>query len=188
MPSQSFSDLQFSHIGLYVTDLQRQARFYKRALLFTQTDTGFLGPVELIFLSRNPNEHHQLVLATGRPSAGGFSPINQISLRVPDLTALRRYRDRLLAEGAANMSTVTHGNAVSIYCVDPEGNRLELFMDTPWYCEQPLREPINIDQSDEAVLAQVEALARTRPRFMPREQWRSEVEREMQLNQNQLSV
>jgi catechol 2,3-dioxygenase len=41
----------------------------------------------------------------------------------------------------------THGNAMSIYFRDPEGNRLEVFMDTPWYCEQPLREPIDLDRA-----------------------------------------
>ena len=57
----------------------------------------------------------------------------------------------------------THGNAVSIYFRDPEGNRIEVFMDTPWYCEQPLREPIDLDRSDAEVLAQAEALARQPP-------------------------
>jgi catechol-2,3-dioxygenase len=173
-------DLQFSHIGLYVTDLPRMARFYKQALRFTQTDEGHLGAVRLVFLSRNPNEHHQVVLATGRPADMAFNVVNQMSFRVPDITALRRYRDRLLAEGATEMSPVTHGNAVSIYCRDPEGNRLELFMDTPWYCEQPLREPIDLDQPDEAILAQAEAIAKRFPKFMSRAQWQAEVARRME--------
>ncbi|MFC5607641.1 VOC family protein [Variovorax soli] len=178
------SDLQFSHIGLYVTDLPRMARFYKQALRFTQTDEGDLGPVQLVFLSRDPNEHHQLVLATGRPADMAFNVVNQISFRVPDLGALRGFHDRLLAEGATDMAPVTHGNAVSVYCRDPEGNRLELFMDTPWYCEQPLKEPIDLGQSDEAILAQAEAIARRLPKFMSRAQWQAEVARRMQEDQN----
>lgn len=176
--------LQFSHIGLYVTDLPRMARFYKQALRFTQTDAGDLGAVQLVFLSRDPNEHHQLVLATGRPADMAFNVVNQISFRVPDLATLRGFHDRLLAEGASEMHPVTHGNAVSVYCRDPEGNRLELFMDTPWYCDQPLREAIDLARPDHEILAQAEAIARRFPKFMPRAQWQAQVARRMQEDQN----
>lgn len=184
MQEKSKSDLQFSHIGLYVSDLPRMAAFYKQALRFTQTDAGDLGTVQLVFLSRDPTEHHQLVLATGRPADMGFNVVNQISFRVPDLAALRRFHDRLLAHGATDMHPVTHGNAVSLYCRDPEGNRLELFMDTPWYCDQPLREPIDLAQSDAAILAQAEAIVRRFPKFMSRAQWQAEVARRMQEDQD----
>lgn len=184
MPEKSTSDLQFSHIGLYVSDLPRMAAFYKQALRFTQTDAGDLGAVQLVFLSRDPREHHQLVLATGRPADMGFNVVNQISFRVPDLAALRRFHERLLAHGATGMLPVTHGNAVSLYCRDPEGNRLELFMDTPWYCDQPLREPIDLTQSDAAILAQAEAIAKRLPKFMSRAQWHADIARRMQEDQD----
>lgn len=168
--------LMFSHMGFYVRDIERMARFYKDRLCFTETDRGDLGPVQLVFLSRDPTEHHQIVLATGRPVDLSFSVINQISLRVPDVATLRLVRDQVAAdEGVTDLLCATHGNAVSIYFRDPEGNRLEVFMDTPWYCEQPVREPIDLDQSDEAILAQAEAIARSRPRFQPRAQWQAGV-------------
>ncbi|MDP9877401.1 catechol 2,3-dioxygenase-like lactoylglutathione lyase family enzyme [Variovorax boronicumulans] len=184
MQPNSPLQLQFSHIGLYVTDLDRMAGFYKRALRFTQTDAGDLGPVQLVFLSRDPNEHHQLVLATGRPADMAFNVVNQLSFRVPDLATLRAFHGRLLDEGATDMQPVTHGNAVSVYCRDPEGNRLELFMDTPWYCDQPLREPIDLAQSDEAILARAETIAKRFPKFMSRAQWQAEVARRMQEDQH----
>ena len=52
-------------------------------------------------------------------------------------------------------------------------------MDMPWYCEQPLREPIDLDQPDEAILALAEAMARGRPRFQPRAQWQADMARRM---------
>jgi catechol 2,3-dioxygenase len=172
--------LVFSHMGFYVRNLDRMARFYKEVLCFTETDRGDLGPVQLVFLSRDPAEHHQVVLATGRPADLAFSVINQISLRVPDLATLRLVRDRVAADtDVTELVCATHGNAVSIYFRDPEGNRLEVFMDMPWYCEQPLREPIDLDQSDAAVMAQAEALARSRPKFQPRAQWQAEMARRM---------
>jgi catechol 2,3-dioxygenase len=184
MAPSSASSLQFSHIGLYVTDLPLMADFYKQALRFTQTDKGDLGDVQLVFLSRDPNEHHQIVLATGRPADMAFNVVNQISFRVPDLANLRGFHERLLAGGAMGMYTITHGNSVSIYCKDPEGNRLELFMDTPWYCEQPLRQPIDLMQSDDAILAQAEAIAKRTPKFMSRAQWQADVARRMHEDQN----
>lgn len=184
MPDRIPSELQFSHIGLYVYDLPLMAGFYKRALRFTQTDAGDLGAVQLVFLSRDPREHHQLVLASGRPADMGFNVVNQISFRVPDIATLRQFHDRMLAEGATDMHPVTHGNAVSVYCRDPEGNRLELFMDTPWYCDQPLREPIDLSQPDEVILAQAEAIAKRFPKFMSRAQWQAEVALRMQEDQN----
>ncbi len=172
--------LAFSHMGFYVRDLERMARFYKDVMCFTETDRGDLGPVQLVFLSRDPAEHHQLVLASGRPADLSFSVINQISLRVPDLATLREVKRRVAADpGVSELLCATHGNAVSIYFRDPEGNRLEVFMDMPWYCEQPLREPIDLEQSDEAIMARAEALARSRPRFQPRAEWMAEMARRM---------
>lgn len=174
------NSLVFSHMGFYVRDIERMARFYKDVMCFFQTDRGLLGAVELIFLSRDPTEHHQIVLASGRPVDLNFSVINQISLRVPDLATLREVHRRAQADAdVTELVCATHGNAVSIYFRDPEGNRLEVFMDMPWYCEQPLREPIDLAQSDEAVMAAAEALARSRPKFRSRVQWVSEMEQLM---------
>ncbi|WP_297721899.1 VOC family protein [Limnohabitans sp. Rim8] len=172
--------LTFSHMGFYVRDLERMARFYKDVMCFFETDQGDLGPVQLKFFSRDPTEHHQLVLATGRPADLAFSVINQISMRVPDLATLREVRDRVNADpDVSDLVCATHGNAISIYFRDPEGNRLEVFMDTPWYCEQPLREPVDLDQNDDIVMAQSETLARSRPKFQSRAEWLVSMERLM---------
>jgi catechol 2,3-dioxygenase len=178
--------LTFSHMGFYVRDLDRMARFYTERLAFTQTDRGDLGPVQLVFLTRDPNEHHQLVLATGRPADLAFNVINQISLRVTDLATLRAVRDSVRAdEGVSDLQCVCHGNAVSIYFRDPEGNRLEVFVDAPWYCEQPVREPIDLDQADEVVMACVEAMARSRPNFQSRDAWRAGLAQRMEQSSKQ---
>ena len=168
-------EVAFSHVGLFVHDLERMEDFYCRVLGFTVTDRGELespvGRVGLVFLSRDPREHHQLVLATGRPSTVEFNVVNQISFRVPDLPALRRFHAVLEGERVKAMAPVTHGNAISLYFHDPEGTRLELFFDTPWYCEQPVREPVDLSRSDEDILADTERLARSRPGFETREAW-----------------
>jgi catechol 2,3-dioxygenase len=123
------------------------------------------------------------VLATGRPADMAFNVVNQLSFRVPDLQTLRAFHQRTLAHGASDMHPVTHGNAISIYCRDPEGNRLEIFMDTPWYCDQPLREPIDFAETDEAIMARAEAIAKRLPKFMSREEWQREVASRMEQDQ-----
>jgi catechol-2,3-dioxygenase len=180
-PSPSVPSLAFSHMGIYVTDIARMEDFYTRVLGFTATDRGDLGSTKLVFLSRDPKEHHQIVLASGRPGASGFNPINQISFRMAEFAGLREMHRRLQREGLAEISPVSHGNALSVYFRDPEGNRVELFVDTPWYVQQPLRVPMDMRLSDSQIWAWAEAEARKLPGFTKVEQWRSEVARTMGL-------
>lgn len=164
-------ELAFSHVGLHATDLDAMEDFYVRVLGLTVTDRGALGATRLVFLSRDPTEHHQIVFASGRPEALPFNVVNQVSFRVADLAGLRALSRRLRDAPATDLAPVTHGNAISLYFRDPEGNRLEVFFDTPWYCTQPVREPVDLEQSDDALLAHAEAIARAQPDFEPRAQW-----------------
>jgi ferredoxin-NADP reductase len=72
-----------------------------------------------------------------------------------------------------------HGNALSIYARGPEGNRLELFIDTPWYVNQPLRESFGFDQSDEDIWHWAHEMAKPLPGYRPREQWVTEMKQKM---------
>ncbi|HEX6690103.1 MAG TPA: VOC family protein [Burkholderiales bacterium] len=179
MTSSSVPSLAFSHMGIYVTDIARMEDFYTRVLGFTATDRGDLGSTKLVFLSRDPKEHHQIVLASGRPGEIRFNPINQISFRMAEFGGLREMHRRLQREGVAEMSPVSHGNALSIYFRDPEGNRIELFVDTPWYVTQPLRVPMDMQLSDAQIWAWAEAEARKLPGFTRVENWRSDVAKKM---------
>jgi len=177
---QAQTALTFSHMGFFVRDAERMANYYQSVLGFTITDRGLLGTVPLVFLSRDPSEHHQIVLAGGKPEGLNFNAINQISFRVQGLAILRAVK--ALAEqdpGTTEMLCVTHGNAISIYFRDPEGNRIEAFVDTPWYCEQPLRETIDLSNDDATILAQAEKIARTRPNFQMRSTWQADMARRM---------
>lgn len=175
--------LAFSHLGIYVTDLAAMRAFYTRVFGFTVTDEGVLqrpdGAVDLVFMSRDPAEHHQLVLASGRPASIGFNVVNQISFRVPDLAGLRAMHACLVGEPVSEVRPVTHGNAVSLYFRDPEGNRIEVFCDTPWYVQQPLAVPVDLALDDSALMQAVEAHARGLPGFRPVGEWRAEMARRM---------
>jgi catechol-2,3-dioxygenase len=163
----------FSHVGIYVTDPGRMEDFYTRVLGFAVTDRGLLGTTALVFLSRDAREHHQIVLASGRPAPAGFNTINQMSFRMADFSGLREMHRRLEREGVQELAPVSHGNALSVYFKDPEGNRIELFIDTPWYVDQPVRVALDMKLSDAELWAWAERDARARPGFKPVEEWRS---------------
>jgi catechol 2,3-dioxygenase-like lactoylglutathione lyase family enzyme len=134
--------ISFSHFGLYTADLAKMEDFYTRFMGFTVTDRGALevpgGKVDLVFLSRDPREHHQIVLASGRPADLPFNVVNQLSFRVDSLADLRALHGRLQREPVSEIRPVSHGNALSVYFRDPEGNRVELFSTRPGMT-QPLR-------------------------------------------------
>lgn len=175
--------LTFAHFGMFVTDIGRMEAFYTQVLEFTVTDRGQLtgpnGPFDLVFLSRDPDEHHQLVLATGRPAEPGFNSINQISFRCDTLTTLKAAHQRLVAASARDLIPITHGNAVSVYGRDPEGNRLEVYFNLPWYVTQPMREQVDLTLSDEALMRTLEAHARSLPGFESHASWRARMAERM---------
>lgn len=175
--------LAFSHVGIHVHDLARMTDFYTRFLGFLVTDRGTLdtpqGPAALVFLSRDPREHHQIVLVSGRPATLAYNVVNQLSFRAETLADLRAMHARLTDEPVSDVAAVSHGNALSVYFRDPEGNRIELFVDTPWYVDQPLRVPFDIARPDDEVWAWAEAHARAQPGFRPRADWEAEMRRRM---------
>ena len=166
----------FAHVGLNVRDLDRMERFYTGFLGLVVTDRGDLGAARLVFMSRDAREHHQVVLVAGQPPGQGVTVLNQVSLRVADLDALRHFQSGAAAHGASDVEAVTHGNAISLYLRDPEGNRLEFYIDTPWYVSQPTRAPVDLAKPDETVWRAVESYARSLPGFAPVEQWRRKLE------------
>jgi catechol 2,3-dioxygenase-like lactoylglutathione lyase family enzyme len=183
----SLPELALTHCGIYVYDLEKQVAFYTEVLGFTETDRGeVMGrngkPLKLVFLSRDPEEHHQIVLIDSRPPNTDYNDlINQLSLRADGLGTLRRIYDKLVKFGIKEFETITHGNSISIYARDPEGLRLEYYIHTPWYCTQPMRIPIDMSVDDATLWAQVEAHARSLPGFKPRSEWVAQMKRRMGL-------
>ena len=166
--------VSFSHFGIYVTDLARMEDFYTRVLGLLVSDRGRLpGGAELVFLSRDPDEHHQVVLAAGRPPGVDFNVVNQMSFKLPALADLKAMHARVRDEGIKQFRVVTHGNAWSVYFADPEGNRIEVFVDTPWHTPQPVAESFDIEAPAETIERETEALCRNRPGFMSRGEWRT---------------
>jgi catechol-2,3-dioxygenase len=100
---------------------------------------------------------------------------------VPDFAGLREMHQLVSKErGISEVSPVSHGNALSVYFRDPEGNRIELFIDTPWYVNQPLRIPMDMSKSDEEIWDWVSKQAASLPGYRPVEEWRADLARKIQ--------
>jgi catechol 2,3-dioxygenase len=167
---------RLAHMGIFVRDREKMVKFYTDVLGLMVTDEGDPGTgTYLTFMSADPGEHHQVVLVTGRPEDNGFNPINQVSFLINSLAELREVHQRALANGATAMRTVSHGNAWSIYFLDPEGNRLEAYMHTPFYVPQPHGETLDLSLSDDEILHVTEAACAKDPGFMPREAFAAKV-------------
>ena len=174
----SFS-LAFTHAGIYVTDMDRMVDFYTRVVGFAIADRGprLQGGGEITFMTRDPREHHQLVLATGRPTNLSFNMVNQLSFLVDSLSTLRTlYRDLKREPGLEDLGPVSHGNALSAYFLDPEKNRIEFYLHTPWHVPQPHRISVDLSLPDARLWADIEQDVRATPGFKPREEWIAEME------------
>ena len=164
--------LQFAHMGIYVKDMEKMFDFYTRVLGFQVSDDGVVrGGVRLVFLTLDANEHHQIVLAEGRPGDVSFNVINQISFRTGSLDDLRALKTSLEGQGISEFRQVSHGNAWSIYF--SEDNRIEIFVDSPWYIDQPAGEPIDLAETNDAIIAATESHVQTQPGYGTLSDWRS---------------
>ena len=109
----------------------------------------------------------------GTRPEGTESTVNQISFVVPSLEDLRAANKRLMDDGIET-TPINHGNAWSVYFRDPEGNRIEVFVDSPWYVEQPLIEPLDLSQTDDEIHERTKVAYGGSDTFQPLEDWKAE--------------
>jgi catechol 2,3-dioxygenase len=175
--------IAFSHVGIFATDVNRMADFYQRVLRFVESDRGKVtyNGADIVFMTRDPSEHHQLVVASGRPADLKFTTINQLSFRIDSLQSMRELHGRLEREpGVKILGPVTHGNAISLYFEDPEGNRVECLIDTPWHVPQPYRIPVDLSLTDQEIWSKIETDARATPGFKPMAEWKAEIQKKIE--------
>ena len=164
------SNFTLSHFEIYVTDLPRMLDFYTKCLGLVVTDKGE-GPDGMVFLSNSPEEHHQLVLTPREPGSEINSPMDHIAFRVDTLKSLRLFH-AALKDYSATFQTVSHGTTWSIYFLDPERNRFEVFTDTPWHINQPCRFEVDLDLNDDELFEYTKQKIRDLPGFTEVETWR----------------
>ena len=146
------------HVGIYAEDLMKMRDFYSRVLGLTISDEDLEGRGMTFFTADKEREHHEFVLMKGRVTREDAKVIQQISFIVPSLDDLKEFHVRLLEEGVEIDRIVSHGIAFGMSFFDPEGNRIELYVRTPYKVPQPLGDVIDLSMSNE----ELEEIAKAR--------------------------
>ena len=167
--------LTWSHAVMYVQDLDKALSFYCDVLGFFVTDRGPMGEgmADIIFLSQNPDEHHQLAMVPTRKDAKPSNTVNHFAFRTPSFDLLKALLKKLEPLQGIKVNPLSHGNTLSLYFNDPEGNGIEVFWDTPWHVAQPQGKVWDTTLDEETALAWVEAEFSHEPTFQPRDQFYS---------------
>ncbi|MES2183129.1 MAG: VOC family protein [Pseudomonadota bacterium] len=166
-----------SHIVIHCFDFPKMVDFYTGVLGFHLSDIGQARGNDMCFLTLDPSlEHHQIALVSGRqgPSEGGT--LNHIAFGVDTLADLHGRHEHLKHHGVQGIELWTHASMISVYYRDPENNRLEFFLETPYYVRQPVALALDIDLAgDEAdVFRVIEQKYGQDPSFRPMSEWKAE--------------
>jgi catechol-2,3-dioxygenase len=128
-----FTVKRLNHIVLYVRDAQRSLAFYRDVLGFGVVE----APSEqALFLRANGSDNHHDLGLFGRgqqaapPTRGERVGLYHAAWEVATIEDLARAREALLAAGALRGES-DHGNSLSLYAEDPDGNELEVFWMVP---------------------------------------------------------
>jgi catechol 2,3-dioxygenase len=157
--------LSWSHTVLLVRDREKMLDFYTRVLGFDITDQGPIPTgQEIIFLSQNPEEHHQIGMMTARSDDGPSNSHAHIAFRTESIDELRDFIAGVEGEDISYRPT-SHGNTWSIYFQDPEQNGVEIFCDTPWHVQQPQGAVWDTKLDDDALQAWTLETFKNQPGF-----------------------
>ncbi len=171
--------LRLSHAVMYIRDLEAMVAFYTDILGFEISDRGPMDPnnpegVQLVFMTQVGSDHHQLAFANVRPDDAPSTTLDHLAFRVEALEDVKEMAERLQADGrATQIGAVNHGNAWSVYFQDPEGNRLEVFCDSPFHVKQPQIDGWDFAMSEKELLEKTKEHYGPQPDFQPMDEYRA---------------
>ncbi len=125
---------ELGHLVLYVRDLPTSAAFYRDVLGWRVVMPEVPGMPAAAFSSGRT--HHELLLIEVGPDAtpiprGRRVGLYHFGLKVGDTDdELRAARDRLVEAGVTIVGASDHTVTHSLYILDPDGNEIELYVDT----------------------------------------------------------
>lgn len=142
------------HMGFYVRDIERSVAFYRDILGLTVSDRSPRGAVFMTSQDRSV-EHHELYLAPGRNDDGKANVLQQISFRCPTLKDVKDFHQLFVDKNVPISRVVSHGNTVSIYANDPDGNSVEVYWPSGIDVPQPFGKPMDLTKSEVEIRAQL---------------------------------
>lgn len=165
--------LSWSHAVMYIRDYEKMIDFYSQVLGFAVTDQGPINPSpgapQIVFLSQQPGEHHQLAMIVNRQDESISNSTNHFAFRVAEYESVTHLATNLRGIEGIKVAPLCHGNTLSIYFNDPEGNGLEVFWDTPWHVPQPQGKGWDTSLTKQGALDWVESAFANKKGFVPRE-------------------
>jgi catechol 2,3-dioxygenase len=178
---------QLTHVGLFTTQIRELEEFYTNVIGLVVTDRGLLerlGNIPIVFLSGDELSHHQLVLAESDKTTYA----QQLSFKVDSLSELRLCAKRALDYNVNGYRPWDHGNAWSVYFFDPDGNLVEIYMDTPWHVTQPHGRPLDLTMTDDEIHGYTLSAIQSDPTFMPMEEWKKDLKARLNNKHNMLAT
>jgi catechol 2,3-dioxygenase len=168
---------RLTHIGVYTDQPEVMRDFYTSVLRLVVSDSGYghQFPRRIIFMTGSPAEHHQFVLVvreSGDPPGGALF---QVSFRVQSLDELRTISARAAKLHAAGQRRINHGNSWSLYFNDPDGNAVEIYMDTGWYVPQPFADELPLELTDAEIRRRTDQRVGASPGALPLAEWSARI-------------
>jgi catechol-2,3-dioxygenase len=152
MSKNGCSNVGIHHVGLYVKDPLVAAQFY-RDILGMQTvggtPDGTPGIGASAFLSSRPGEESHEIALFSQPQ------FRHVAFKVASLAELKRLYRLVLERELPIKLTSDHGASLAFYFDDPDGNMIEVYWPTGKHVKQPCLKPLDLSQSDEAILASI---------------------------------
>ncbi len=142
------------HVGVYVRDIERSVAFYRDILGLQVSDRSPRGGVFMTAQERTL-EHHELLLAPGRNDEGDVNVIQQISFRCATLKDVKDFYTIFVNNHVPINRVVSHGNTVSVYAQDPDGNSVEVYWPSGVDVPQPFGKPMDVTKSEVEIREQL---------------------------------
>lgn len=149
-----------SHVVLHVYDLDKMVTFYRDTLGLVE-NYEFDG--RMVFMTSDPGrEDHELALAGGRE--GDAKLLAHIAWQVETVADVKAYYERFKEHGVPIERCVSRpykemGNTVSCYCLDPEGNRIEVYALVAKHDNAFMNRDLDLERSIEQIVADASGLA-----------------------------
>lgn len=142
------------HMGVYVRDIERSVAFYRDILGLQVSDRSPRGGVFMTAQDRAV-EHHELLLAPGRNDDGKVNVLQQISFRCATLKDVKEFYRVFVDNKVPINRCISHGNTVSIYAQDPDGNSVEVYWPSGVDVPQPFGKPMDLSRSEAEIRDQL---------------------------------
>ncbi len=124
--------VHLGHVVFYVQELERSLAFYRDLVGFKEVGRAFGG--KAVALTGGRTHHEMLLIEVGdapKPPSGRRIGLYHIGIKVgDDLDELRAAKRELEQAGVTIEGASDHKVTKSLYLRDPDGNEVELYVDT----------------------------------------------------------